>query len=149
MPSPLELLDEVVLENRPYGPDSTEDEQRAIRAQVVRISDDVVLYRETPVVTAFSLDLMFGRIGELTAGRSPFYLVIDLTVTGPPSAEVRQYLRGLFRALEPAYVAVFTGKNFMLNVAAKFVLGKVFGGVRHSVHKTLDEALQAVASART
>jgi hypothetical protein len=145
----LEILDEVVLENRPYGPDSTEEERGAIMAQVVSLGDDVVLYREAPVVTPFSLDLMFGRIGELREGLDRVYLVIDLTVTGPPSAEVRQYLRKLFRALQPTHVAVFTGKNFMLNVAAKFVLGKVLGGVGHSVHKTMDEALLAIAAVRT
>jgi hypothetical protein len=34
-------------------------------------------------------------------------------------------------------------------VAAKFVLGKVLGGVGHSVHKTMDEALLAIAAVRT
>lgn len=149
MPSPAEILDEVALENRPYGPDSTEQERRTIEAQVVPLGDDVVLYRETPVVTRFSLDLIFGRIGELTKGLDRFCIVIDLTVTGPPSAEVRQHLRALFGALQPNHVAVFTGKNFMLNVAAKFVLGKVLGGVAHSVHKTLDDALRAIEAVRT
>ena len=41
--------------------------------------------------------------------------------------------------------AVYTGKNFMLNVAAKFVLGGI--GLRSfSVHKTREQALEALRS---
>jgi hypothetical protein len=41
-------------------------------------------------------------------------------------------------------VAVFTGRNFMLNVAAKFVLGAAIGLKNLTVHSTLEEAVGAL-----
>ena len=39
-------------------------------------------------------------------------------------------------------------KNFVLNVAAKFVLGMALGKIPHSVHKDIDGALGAIDAVR-
>ena len=148
MNSPVQTEELPVLEKRRYGTDSSEAEQRAIRGRVSLHAEDVVIYREPPVVTSYTLDLFWERIRELTAGMNPYYLVGDLTGTGFPDAEIRAHLSKLYSTIHPAHVAIFTGKNFMLNVAAKFVLGNALGDISHSVHKTSDQALAALETAR-
>ncbi len=143
-----EPTDGLVLERRAYGPDSTEQEQRAIRNLVTVHSDGVIVYREPPVVTKFTLDLFWERIRELSEGLDRFYLIADLTDTRPPNQEVRRYLRDLYATIHPEYVAIFTGKNFVLNVAAKFVLGMALGKIPHSVHKDIEGALGAIDAVR-
>jgi len=79
-------------------------------------------------------------VGE---GLPTYDLLIDLTEAQPPNAEIRSRLKRLFGAQSNLRTAaVFTGKNFMLNVAAKFVLGGSVGLKNFSVHTTLEQALE-------
>lgn len=130
-----------VFEARAYGPDSTPTEIQAIKDCIFQYAPGIVYWRELPVQSAFHLELFEARIHELTAGR-PYHLLIDLLVVQPPSAESRAALRRTFTRLHGINrVAVFTGRNFMLNVAAKFVLTNA--GIKNfAVYRTLEEAVE-------
>jgi hypothetical protein len=96
---------------------------------------------EIPVPTAFSIDLLLAKVGELTEQLDSFVLLIDLTEPEHPSPEVRLRLKTFFTTQKKkiSTVAIWTGRNFMLNVAAKFVLSGL--GLRSvSVHKTKEQA---------
>ena len=72
--------------------------------------------------------------------------LIDITEAEPPSAETRAQLKKLFGGqAKLRRAAVFTGKNCMLNVAARFVLSGL-GLKSVTTHKTKEEALEALAS---
>jgi hypothetical protein len=132
------------IEVRPYGPDSTPEEIEAIRARVFLHDERTVGYREMPIQTPFHIDQYDAKIQELTAELDTFDLLIDLTEAKPPSAETRARLRKLFSSqTKMARAAVFTGRNFMLNVAAKFVLSGM-GLQSFSVHTTREQALEAL-----
>jgi hypothetical protein len=132
------------IEVRPYGPDSTPEEVEAIRARVFLLDERTVGYREMPVQTPFHIDLFDEKMRELTADIDAFDLLIDLSEAKPPSAETRARLRKLFGAhTKMSRAAVFTGKNFMLNIAAKFVLSGM-GLQSFSVHTTREQALEAL-----
>lgn len=134
----------VELEERPYGPDSTDEEITAIRERIYLYRDDVVMLKEMPVQSAFHLDLFFEKIKEITAGLASFDILVDLTEAGRPSPEIRAHLKKHFNELEKLkHAAIFTGQNFMLNIAAKFVLSGC-GIKSFSVHKKLEEALEAI-----
>lgn len=132
------------IEERPYGPDSTDEEIKALRERIYFFKDDIVMFKEVPAQSVFQLDLFFGKVKEITSDLSSFYMIFDLTEAGRPSAEIRAHLKTRLNELEKLkHAAVFTGQNILLNIAAKFVLSgcdiKSF-----SVHKKLEEALEAI-----
>jgi hypothetical protein len=132
------------LHARAYGPDSTAEEIQAIKDCIYMHSGRIMMYRELPVQSVFHLDLFESKMNELAQHLEHYDLLIDLTQAQPPSAQVRARLKKLFggqRLLRKT--AVFTGRNFMLNVAAKFVLSG--SGLRSfSVHSTQEQALEAL-----
>ena len=58
---------DVDLEQRAYGPDSTREESDAIADRVSRIDERVLLMREMPVQSSFSINLMFDRLEGLAS----------------------------------------------------------------------------------
>jgi hypothetical protein len=135
------------IEARAYGPDSTSEQIEAIRSRICVLRDDIVLYREMPVQSPFHLDLFQEELGRLSKTLPAIALLIDLTEAKPPNARTRERLREIFRGLTNLRkVAVFTERNFVLNIAAKFVLNGL--GLRsYTIHTTRDEALKALANA--
>lgn len=135
------------LEARAYGPDSTPDEVQAIRDRISVLRDDIILYREMPVQSPFHLDLFDDELGRLALTMPQLALLIDLTEARPPSAETRERLRQIFGALTTLRAAaVFTGRNFVVNLAAKFVLSGL--NLRsYTIHRTQEEAIQALGDA--
>jgi hypothetical protein len=135
----------IQLEARSYGEDSTPEEIAAIRERVyVYRPPNVLMYVEVPVPSAYQLKIFGERMTELSASMDHFDLLIDLTHAKPPSAEIREVLKHVFKAQQKMRrAAVFTGRNFMLNVAARFVLGSI--GLREfTVDKTLQDALRSL-----
>lgn len=134
----------IKLEARAYGPSSTPAEIGAIKERISLYSADIILYRELPVQSIFQLDLFEERLNELAGGMRGYDLLIDLTEAEFPSAAVRARLKKMFLGQKKLRkIAVFTGKNFLINTAAKFVLSEP--GLRFSVHTQQE---QAVASLR-
>jgi hypothetical protein len=134
----------VKIEKHYYGHDSTEEEIEAIRGRVYLYKDDIIMYKEIPAPSIFSLDLFFDNIKEITGTFSSFYMIIDLTEAERPRADIRNHLKKRFPELKNLeHASVFTEKNFMLNIAAKFVMTGI-GLKSFSVHKTLEEALEAI-----
>jgi hypothetical protein len=136
----------VQIATRPYGPSSTPEEIAALKERVYVLSPGVIMYREVPIQTVFQLDRFEEKLNELAAAVEGYALVIDLTEAEVPGAAIRARLKKLFGG-QPKLgrTVVYTGKNFMLNVAAKFVLGGA--GLRSfSVHKTREQALDALAA---
>lgn len=135
-----------VFEARAYGPDSTPVEVQAIRDCIFMYEPGILYWRELPVQSDFHLQIFRERLTELAAGTRP-HLLIDLLVATPPGAEARAALRKMFTS-QPLIdrIAVFTGRNFMLNVAAKFVMTTA-GLKNFAVHRTLEEALEDLRNA--
>jgi hypothetical protein len=131
-------------EVRPYGPDSTPEEVQAIKDCVYLYKAGIVMYRELPIQSVFHLDLFQEKLTQVAGPLTSYALLIDLVAAKPPNAEIRSRLKALFASQQNLRTAaVFTGKNFMLNVAAKFVLSGI-GLKSFTIHKTLEEALKAV-----
>ena len=135
----------VEIEKRSYGPESTPEEIEAIRNRVFIHMDDIIVYREMPHPSAFSWDLIFAKLDELAGNFETFSLIIDLSEPKRPSAADRAYVSTSFRRLQERmrHVALFTGKNFLLNVAAKFVMSSM-GLANSTICSTFDQALEAV-----
>lgn len=135
------------VEQRPYGPESSEAEREALRNRVSLVEGHIVLFRAVPVPTPFQLDLCFDKVEELTGGMSSYSLVIDLSEGRRPSAEVRAHLRERFaRLTRLAHTSLLVGPNFVLSVAARFVLrGAGHGSL--TIHRRHEDALEAARRA--
>jgi len=136
----------VILEKREYGPDSTAEEREVIRAMIFMHKPDVLYWKEVPVMSIWQVEQFGKRIDELTKNLDHFSILIDLTESKPPNAPIRAALRKVFSPLKKRGVdraAAFTGKNFLINVAAKFVLGG--SGLNFSVHTKKEDAEAAIA----
>lgn len=128
-------------ESRPYGPDCTAEELQALSDCVFVYEPGIIYWRELPVQSEFQLDLFDRRLTELTRDMVSYRLLIDLLTATPPNAAIRGVLRRIFggqHKLERA--ALFSGKNFIVNIASKLVATNA-GLKNFTVYRTLEEAL--------
>lgn len=133
------------IERKVYGPDSTNEEVEAIRARLSRHNHDTFIWHELPLQSPFSVEIMCDEIKRQTAELPAFNFVVDLTEAEPPPQEVRTALyRTLDSLTKMKRCACFTGRNFLINAAAKFVLIAV--RVPMTVRKTQEEALRDVGA---
>lgn len=138
----------VEIEARPYGPDITKEEREALRARVYMLSDDTLIWHETPIPTTYQVNIFGEKLAELTQEAKEFYLIIDLTEAARPSAEIINCIRNIMQGFSGMHhAAIYTGKNFILNIAAKFVMERV-GFASYSIHKTKEEALDEIKNVR-
>lgn len=133
------------VEARPYGPEATQAERDLLRSRVSIHSEGVILYREIPIASAFSTDLMVDRTAELAAGWERFALLIDLREGRKADAPTRaritdrvSQLPGLER------IVLVTGGRVMLNIGLRFMFPRL-PGIQHAVCKSMDEALRLLA----
>lgn len=131
----------VVIEDREYGPDSDQETIEAIKERVYMYNENIVYWYEVPVASVWQVQIFQQKIAELTQNLESFNIIIDLSSARPPSMKVRATIKELFKAFHGKLekVGVFTEKNILVNLAAKFVLGDL--GVPSDVVKTKDEAL--------
>ncbi len=133
-----------IIEKKPYGPMTRPEIIKAIKDRVYFLEDDIIMWKEMPIASVFSVKKFGEKLRESVNDLNKFYMVIDLTETKRPTASVRSELKNLYSSFKNfKHAAVFTGSNFMLNIAAKFVLNFV-GLQSYSVHKTLEEALKEI-----
>jgi hypothetical protein len=131
-------------ESRPYGPESTPEEIQAIRDCISWYEPGILCWSEVPVQSDFHLDLVEQRLTEEAAKVAQYDLVIDLVETGSPTAPIRQRLKTIFAGqTKVRRIVVFTGKNRIINIAAKFILGR-FADKILGYFKTREEALAAL-----
>jgi len=138
-----------VFEKRQYGPDFTDEENAALKSCIYKYNEDIICFKEVPKQSVSQLHIFFERIKEETKDLEAYFVLVDLTEATPPPSDVRQFLSKKFSDLAPnlKYSGVFTGKFFLMNIAAKFVLSGALGD-KFSVHKTKEEALSAIKNAK-
>lgn len=136
------------IEARPYGPEISDSERDVLRAQVTLMDENIISWQEAPVTTPYQLEVYAEKLRELIKDLDGFYLLADLSNTIRPSPEVLDCLRSIMSGQKKLrHAAVFTGMNPLINVAAKFVLARI-GFASFSIHKTRDQALDAIKNAR-
>lgn len=136
----------VSIERRVYGPNSTPEEVAAIKARLTKIGKSSFLWEEMPVQSPFSVQTMLEELRLRSESMSEFNLVVDLRNADPPPQDVRTALyKGLDSLTKMRRCACFTGRNFLLTAAVKFVLAAVRTPM--TAHRTLEEALLAVGDA--
>lgn len=101
-----------------------------------------------PLPCAYAFELFAEEIRKYAANQERIFLLIDLTDASRPDAAARIGLQQLFSTVgNVAYAAAFSGRNILLNSAARFVLQR-FGLPSFSIHKHEEEAVHAILQAR-
>jgi hypothetical protein len=128
---------------REYGPESTPEEQHTIADRVSVVAARVLLMRELPIQSPFTVQLMFDRIEALSQDWDRFAYVVDLTDAKRPNAKTRAALkeRSLRINRRISHVAIVVGHNELMRIMARlFAYGMGLASV--SVHATSAEAIE-------
>jgi hypothetical protein len=121
-------------------------EMRAeLRKRVTRVEgeDRLFMLVEVPVQTPFTLDVLFDRLEELTAGLDRFAYVVDLSGVRRPDARVRERLKQRVARINTRLVhaGLVVGGNAVIRAVAKLTAFSI-GFRSFSFHKTVEEALE-------
>ena len=133
------------LTQRPYGPESTREERDTIEERVSLIGERVLLMREIPVQSPFSVTLMFDRLETIVRDWDRFAYVVDLTEATRPGPETRAALKERVLAISPrvVHVAIVVGGNLLMRAMARlFAYGMGLRSV--SIHTSRAEAIEEV-----
>ncbi len=134
-----------LFEERKYSEDSTEEEIQAIKDNVFIYDPQIIYLDEIPVVSPFSINLVFDEITLLGETLGKHGLVIDIRGTRIPDAVTRRVINQRFgRVCETiSHVAFCTGKNVIINTAARFVMYQT-NLESFSINKTVEECFAAI-----
>ena len=140
-----------MIEKRAYTKENSSSEDiKLIEDQVYLLEDDIIYLKEAPVISEFQIEIMWKKVQSLINPNKKYFILIDLVVAKPPSAELRGPLKGWMKRVSPNIIAasVFTEKNRLINLVAKFVL---FGSgfPNFFVSKTREEAMAKIKISKT
>ena len=139
----------LTVEERPYGADMTPEERRTLLSRIYVVEPGIVFYREVPVQSVESIDLMLARLYELGCEWPTFIEVLDLSTVVRPTPAVRAVIRTWMLRLSPrmAHLCVIIEKNFVMRAVARFVAYSM--NITHvSFFETEAEALDAARRLR-
>jgi len=139
----------VTIEARPYGADMTSEERETLLSRVYVVEPGIVFYREIPVQTVESIDLMLARMYELACEWPTFIEVLDLSTVSRPSPAVRAAIRVWMLRIAPRMMqmCVIVEKNIVIRAVARFV-GYSMNIRQVSFHETEAEAIDAARRLR-
>lgn len=139
----------IEIQAKAYDSSCSAEEKKAIQDRVSIYKDDIILYHEMPVPSAYQLELFMKKLDKLTHDLGQYNILVDLRETSPPEAELRAMLKEYFSQLRGLkHFAACTGKNFIINLSAKFVIAS-FGIKSYSIHKTFEQALASIEKKNT
>lgn len=133
-----------VFEKRPYTETSTPEEIEAIKQSVWIEEAGFLWLKEIPIMTPFSINLMFDQIELLGQQFDNYVFLVDLRASDRPDALTRKTLYQRFNKITNISHTTFcTGKNFLINTVIRFVMFQT-KVPSYTVCKTMEEALQSI-----
>ena len=125
-----------------YDFDISSDEIKALRARISVPEANIILIHELPVVSPFSITVMWDRIDEITTPWSRFVVAANLCDTARPNTQSRHELTRRISAHKGKLIRLVaaTGNNAVIRAAAWFVLGR--SGIPVSVVSNEAQALE-------
>lgn len=104
----------------------------------------IVYFREPKKTNLNTVNQNFDYLTKITK-KEPFHIIIDLSNTTPPSAEVRNEIKHRFKSLKDQVISynVYLGKNTLLKIAVKFV-GVSLGLQNLNVVSSTEEAISSI-----
>lgn len=132
-------------EQRAYNEDSNEEEIQAIKNQVYALDDEIIFIKELPIVSIFSINLVFAEIEKLGQQMEEYGILIDIRETAKPDTQTRRAINTGFSKIceSTEHVSFCTGQNIIVNTAARFVMYQTNLN-SFSIHKTIKASVQAI-----
>ncbi len=132
-------------EHRAYDEHATEEEIQAIKNQVFVYEKGIICLKEIPVVSTFSINLVFDELERLGKQIAKHGILIDITETQRPDAQTRRVINARFSKIceSVQHVSFCTGKNLLINTAARFVMYQT-NLDSYSIHKTIEASIEAI-----
>jgi len=117
-------VEDQILKNIYYTEDASAEEIQAIKSRVSLLDENIILLNEIPKVSPFSIKLVFEEMTAFAKELTNCAYLIDISETAVPNAETRRYINAQFQAslANVKHVSFITGRNFIINTAAKFVM---------------------------
>ena len=146
----LEIISQTdeIIEDRLYEQhDCPETVSKAIKDSVQLVDDRIIYLYETPRQNKFSTDLLIEKIDELTRNLDFFIILIDLHRAHRPDADTIAQVRRTYLNPKLKYCIAITGANFVINMAARFVLNSIFPG-NYTVMKEKEKAFALAIKTR-
>jgi len=118
------IAEEFKFEKMAYGEDSLPHVIKAIESRVSILENGVILLNEIPIVSPFSINIVFSRMADYAESMEKCGYLIDITKTEIPNAETRRVINSEFQSTlsNVKHVSFVTGRNFIINTAARFVM---------------------------
>jgi len=124
----------------------TAEELVAIKDSVFIYTEDVLYYKELPIISEFNIKILFDQVERLgSTFETPYGLVIDVTDSVPPSSRVRRAINKRFSNIceSVEHVSFCSGKNILINTAIRFIMYQTHLD-SFSIHKTQEAAIEAI-----
>ncbi len=120
----------------------TEAERAKLAQRVVLYQNNVIVYDDASYLSEFTVRTMFGQVRKILEDGQNYFLLIDLTTSRKPSALIRAIISEEVEKIKRQIIhcSVYSGKNKMINLLAKFSLGGL-GFDSYTISSTLQEAL--------
>ena len=136
-------LEPMTSESELHDAEAGPEARAELRKRVRQIDDRLFLLVEVQVQTPFTLDVLFDRLEELTAGLDRFAYVVDLSGVRRPDARVRERLKQRVARINTRLVhaGLVVGGNAVIRAVAKLTAFSI-GFRSFSFHKTVEEALE-------
>ena len=104
---------------------------------------NIIIYKEQSNATVNQINEFFDYMIQISSGKK-FHVIVDLTQSTLPNAQVRNVIRTRFSLLQKSILShkVAIGNNYMIKVALKFVGASM--GVKFNTYKSITLAKQAI-----
>lgn len=128
-----------------YNEEATSEEVQAIKENVFIYDPQIIYLKQLPIVSPFSINLMFDRVELLGKKMEAHGLLIDIRNTERPNALARREINQRFSLLckNLTHVAFCTGKNFLINTTVRFVMYQT-NLESFSIKKTIESSIDAI-----
>ena len=139
-----------VKQHKSYDTNSSEEEIAYLKSLVSLENENLIVYKELPIISDFQLEVMWGKVKDLASREGAYFMFLDISeaqqkITAKQRAKLKKLIRPALEHIN--HMAVYTGRNMFINLTAKFVLG----GIRFksiSLHKTKNQALKTLKNKR-
>ena len=127
----------------------TVKEKEKLKAGVHLIDDCIIEYKISLAMSELELNVIKEHLSIFFTEKKDYFILIDLSESKLPNTEQKKVIK---KFITPAYhytkhMAVFTGKNMLINLMAKFILGSVLLN-SISLHTTRQQALNTIYKKR-
>ena len=134
-----------IIEDRQYFEDSTPDQVQAIKERVFLYSPNIVYFKQIPMSSPFSNNLMFDMIEHYIKDIENVGVLFDVSIAKVPDPPSRRTINQRFAGLSNSisYASYYNEGNVLIEAAARFTQSFA-KRPKYSIHASLDTAIETI-----